>query len=49
MDCDKNATKLTDCHHHPWGKHNCNVDENIVIKCANRKGIPARVTKNNGF
>lgn len=36
MDCNATDTKLTDCHHHPWGKHNCNKDENIVIKCANR-------------
>ena len=39
MDCNANTTHLTDCHHYPWGKHNCNKDENIVIKCANRMAL----------
>ena len=39
VDCDENATMITQCHHWQWGDHNCQVTENLVIKCGNRKAL----------
>ena len=33
IDCNGNETRLDMCHHHPWGKNNCNKNEEVVIKC----------------
>ena len=33
VDCSGTETRLEQCSHHPWGKNNCNANENMVIKC----------------
>ena len=38
-----------ECHHFPWGKHNCNLEENLVIKCSTRIPFPGDAYLNDTF
>ena len=43
LDCFGNETRLDQCNHHPWGKNNCNTNEEVVIKCHGWRARPGEV------